>query len=372
MTDPSELAMLRDSAAGFAAGERDLFYHQREFGRLPGVNPAAFRKMADLGWMGILVPEEHDGLGLGLPEMGTVVRELGKALLAEPLVATAVLGARILAASPDTTLKARLLPGLAAGEHLACLAFQGPAGSLDDLGSAVRPADGRLTGQSRFVAGASLADSFLVAARGDAGLGIYLVDARSEGLAVSYEWRSDGTCLGRLALDGAEWTTVVAEGEAAETALAEALDMACIVASAEMLGVMEATLDLTLDYMRTRVQFDRPIGSFQALQHKVVDLYILKEIASGVLQEALASGARPPAERSLLASRVKSRCSDAVLRITRECIQLHGAIGFTSEYELGAYVYRAIALAAWLGNGAEHRRRIRALSARPQEGETHA
>ena len=127
---------------------------------------------------------------------------------------------------------------------------------------------------------------------------------------------------------------------------------------------MERALEMSLDYLRTRVQFGKPIGSFQALQHRAVDLYIQQELSSAVLDEALAfldSGPDARA-RAAAASRVKARCSDAALRITREAIQLHGAIGFTDEYDAGLYLKRALTLAAWLGGAAWHRRRYARLT----------
>jgi alkylation response protein AidB-like acyl-CoA dehydrogenase len=135
-------------------------------------------------------------------------------------------------------------------------------------------------------------------------------------------------------------------------------------ASAEMLGVMEAALQMALGYMRTRIQFGKPIGSFQALQHKATDLYVQQELTRAVLDDAVrqldAGGA--PAERARIASRCKARASDAGLRVTREVIQLHGAIGYTDEYDAGLYLKRALVLSAWLGNATAQRRRFAALT----------
>ena len=137
-----------------------------------------------------------------------------------------------------------------------------------------------------------------------------------------------------------------------------------MIAGAELAGVMDRALEMTLDYLKTRVQFGKPIGAFQALQHRAVDLYIHKELANAVLNEALALLDRGPdaAARAALASRVKARCSDAALKITRETIQLHGAIGFTDEYDAGLYLKRALTLAAWLGHPVWHRRRYARLT----------
>jgi alkylation response protein AidB-like acyl-CoA dehydrogenase len=145
--------------------------------------------------------------------------------------------------------------------------------------------------------------------------------------------------------------------------LERALDHATVIASAELCGVMGRALDMSVEYMKTRVQFGKPIGSFQGLQHRAVDLFIQQQISSAVLDEALHTLDQHPeaVARAACASRVKARCSDAGLRITREAIQIHGAIGFTDEYDVGLYLKRAMVLAAWLGNAQEHRRRYARL-----------
>jgi alkylation response protein AidB-like acyl-CoA dehydrogenase len=157
---------------------------------------------------------------------------------------------------------------------------------------------------------------------------------------------------------------VVASGSVAHAALERALDRAAAIASAELYGVMSRALEMTLDYLKTRVQFGKPIGSFQALQHRAVDLYLQQQLASAVLDEVIAALDQDPAPRvrSALASRVKARCSDAALKITRAAIQLHGAIGFTDEYDAGLYLKRAMVLAAWLGSATWHRRRYARLA----------
>jgi alkylation response protein AidB-like acyl-CoA dehydrogenase len=224
----------------------------------------------------------------------------------------------------------------------------------------------RLNGTKRYVCGAAGADEYLVAARSDDGLVLACVERDSSGTKLDLEPLADGRHFGTLTLQDAvvPREKVAATGESASAAIARALDHATAIASAELYGVMARALEMSVDYMKTRVQFGRPIGSFQALQHRAVDLYIQRELASAVLEESLAELDRQPqpAQRAAIVSRLKARCSDAGVRITREAIQIHGAIGYTDEYDVGLYLKRALVLSAWLGSATQHRRRFAALA----------
>lgn len=254
---------------------------------------------------------------------------------------------------------------------LPCVAWQEGLGGLDPTRiDTVAQADGAdilLTGTKRFVAGAAGANGFVISARAASGYGLYWVDAQDEGLTLKHETRADGTPSGLLQLDKVRVTpenVFSPAGPDGLAALERALDEAAVLAGAEMLGVIEAALKMALEYMRTRVQFGKPIGSFQALQHKTADLYVQQELVRAVLDDAvrtLDSDDVTAQERTLAASRFKARASDAGLRVTREVIQLHGAIGFTDEYDAGLYLKRALVLSAWLGNATAHRRRFAAL-----------
>jgi alkylation response protein AidB-like acyl-CoA dehydrogenase len=183
---------------------------------------------------------------------------------------------------------------------------------------------------------------------------------------VTSETQADGRHVGTLVMKDALVRSEqrLAAGAAAVNAIETARDHATVIAGAELLGVMGRVLDMSLDYMRTRVQFGKPIGSFQALQHRAVDLYIQRQLASAVLEDGLRrlSETTDAKTRATVASRVKARTSEAGLRIAREAIQIHGAIGFTDEYDAGLYLKRAMVLASWLGNAALHRRRYARLA----------
>jgi alkylation response protein AidB-like acyl-CoA dehydrogenase len=368
--EAAQQQMLRDSATDFVRGRADMKRLRERRGTLPGYDEATVRQMAELGWFAILVPEAHGGLGLGFSDMAVVLEELGKGLMAEPMVA-AVLAARVLEHGGNEALKARLLPGIADASARPCVAWQESLGGLDVAAAQTQArTEGSsvvMTGTKRFVAGAAGASGFIVSAQSDAGLGLYWVEAGAPGVSVRHEWRADETPSGVVELAGVSVPASAAlcePGAASQAALERALDEAAVMASAEMLGVMEAALQMALGYMRTRVQFGKPIGSFQALQHKATDLYVQQELARAVLDDAVRTldAPGPGPERAQLASRCKARASDAGLRVTREVIQLHGAIGFTDEYDAGLYLKRALVLSAWLGNASAHRRRFAQLT----------
>ncbi len=279
-----------------------------------------------------------------------------------PLAQAGVLAARTILHGDDETLKRALLPRIAAGQMLPAVAWQ-EGTSIDPAAVTTTGEGGRLTGRKRF---AGFADCFVVSARTADGLALFWLPPGTPGMAVEVEWRADGTPGAVLTLTDAPAALLAGPGTAAQ-ALQRALDEAAFMASAELLGVMSEALAITLDYMRVRSQFGATIGSFQALQHKAVDLHTQKELSAAALAGALAvlDTGLPAAELSRLATRVKARCSDAAQRITREAIQLHGAIGFTDECDIGLYLKRSLVLSAWLGNGDMQRRRAAALGLQP-------
>jgi alkylation response protein AidB-like acyl-CoA dehydrogenase len=365
-----QLRMLRESATDFVSGSIDTRKLRDRRRTLPGYDTGLCRQAAELGWFGILVPEARGGLGLGVGEMAVIAEELGRGLLGDPIVATAF-AARLLQHGANEALNERLLPSVVDGSALPCVAWQEGVGGIDVAATATTAraaGDGFvLDGGKRFVAGAAGACGFIVTARAADGIGLFWVGADAEGVSVHHEWRADETPAGVVTLAGvrvARSDVVASPGDAALGAFERAFDEAAVLAGAEMLGVAEAAFAMALGYMRTRVQFGKPIGSFQALQHKAADLYVQQELTRAVLDEAIRKldAGVPDVERAKVASRCKARASDAGLRITREAIQLHGAIGFTDEYDVGLYLKRALVLSGWLGNAGAHRRRFASLT----------
>jgi alkylation response protein AidB-like acyl-CoA dehydrogenase len=362
--------LLKESVADFVARRMSVARVRALRNTTAEYDRALWKEIAALGWLGICIPEQYGGMSLGLAEAAIVAEGLARVLAPEPFTASTVLAAGTLVTCNNEAINRELLPAFVSGERVLALAWQENAGTLDpnDVATQAAPFEGgfRLSGRKRYVIGAAGADTYVVSARNGSMLVLACVDRDAPGVSLELDALADGRHFGSLELQDVvvPRERVVASGEAAVSALSRAIDQAAVIASAELYGVMSRALEMSVDYMKTRVQFGHPIGSFQALQHRAVDLYIQQQLASAVLEEGLrALDAQPAAcERSAIASRVKARCSEAGVRLTREAIQIHGAIGFTDEYDAGLYLKRALVLAAWLGNAVQHRRRYAALT----------
>lgn len=367
--DNSHAALLAQSVGDFVKRGADLprvralAQSHAEFDR------AQWRQLAELGWLGVLAPESCGGLGLGLTEAAIVAEGLGRALTPEPYTAVAVLAARALEYAADTPLRGELLSGLVNGERVPVVACHEQADDVNAtrIATTATPFEGgfRVSGQKQFVIGAVGADGYIVSAAAAGELQLLWIPRDAAGCDTGLIPLADGRSYGTVTLKDVTVPReqVLASGKGARAALDRALDHAAAIASAELVGVMKCAHEMSLDYMKTRVQFGKAIGSFQALQHRAVDLYIQQELADAVLREVVVQLDAAPDDnaRALLASRAKSRCAEAALAITRAAIQFHGAIGFTEDCDVGLYVKRAMTLSAWLGNGRAHRARYALL-----------
>jgi alkylation response protein AidB-like acyl-CoA dehydrogenase len=255
-----------------------------------------------------------------------------------------------------------------AGGAPVCVAWQEKAGDMaaqDCAARAEKTAEGwRLSGEKDYAHGAARAQAFLVSARSSDGVGLFIVKADAAGLSRETRYFTDGTTCDRITLRDVVAEACVGAPGVGEAALDAALDETRIAVSAEMLGCARAAFDMTVEYLKTRKQFGKAIGSFQALQHRAVDLYVTQEIMRSAVDRAVRAfpEAQDARERALIASACKARCSDGALQIAKEAIQMHGAIGYTDEHDIGLFVRRALVRSAWLGNSAQHRKRYAALS----------
>ena len=340
---------------GFAIGATDRRFFDREI----------WRGMASQGWLGIPVSEEHGGMGLGLDAAGIVARVLGNACSPEPYVAAGLVAPVVLERCPSGDLRNEILPRVVAGELISCLAWQDVSGNYEFGPGAVQARDSGdgivLSGEVRFVPVAE-ADAFAVVAANDDGPLLAWVARGSEGLDVETELLADGSASARLRFADATLPAngCLARGQIATEILAEAIDWGVIANCSQIIGCMERALELTLEYLKTRTQFGQPIGAFQVLQHRSVDLWVQLQLAQHTTAAAIAIAAAPDVTatgRALAASSAKARVGEVARLMCNETVQLHGAIGFTDEYDLGLYVNRMLSLAPYMGNASEHRQR---------------
>jgi len=362
LVEPDDRKLLRQSVADFVAdaGEPSKVRERRK--SETGYDRAIWREIAGLGWLQLAVPEAQGGLGMSFADLAALHEEYGKAAMPEPLIAVGLLATGALSGGDNAALRDAELPALLSGEKIATLAWQSGVHALvsnDVMIEAVSDGDGyRISGTAEFVPAASGADAFVVAARHRDGLVLAWVEAS----AASIETRrnADYAPLGTMTFDNAAGVQV-AGPESAAALLDQLLDKGRVAVCAEAVGVMHQTLVTTLDYMRTREQFGRAIGSFQALQHRAVNLYIQLELSRSIVMKAAAAIDAGLPEVPRLAAQCKARCAEASVQVAGQSVHLHGTIGFTEELDLSILIRRGHALSAWLGNGEANLRRYTQL-----------
>ena len=325
-----------------------------------GYDPAVWSQMADqLGLQSLAIPEEFGGAGFSFVELVVVLEEMGAALLCAPYFSSVVLAANALLRSGDDGAKSRYLPGIASGETIATLALTEDAGRWepDAVELAATPAgDGwTLDGHKSFVLDGHTASLILVAARTAAGVSLFAVDGDAPGLTRSPLATMDQTRKqARLEFAATPATLVGTDGGAA-AGLATTLDLAAVALAAEQVGGAQRCLDTSVEYAKTRIQFGRPIGSFQAIKHKCADMLLEVESAKSAAYYAGWAAAEDSDELPVVASLAKSYCSEAYFHAAAEMIQIHGGIGFTWEHPAHLYFKRAKSSELLFGDPAYHR-----------------
>jgi alkylation response protein AidB-like acyl-CoA dehydrogenase len=331
-----------------------------------------------LGLTGIAVPERFGGAGYGPAELGIVLEEMGGALLVAPYFATVALAGQALAASGDEDAMARWLPGIADGSLTATLAVGEESGSweLPEVAATARPiarpAGGgwAVTGDKLFVIDGDTADLLLVVAHAPDGPGVFAVergaaeDGAGDGAAGLESARLDTLDLTRaLAAVTLRETPAVRVGAGRDTAwLREARDLALAALAAEQLGGAARCLDMSVGYACVREQFGRPIGSFQAIKHKCANMLLEVECGRSAVQAASEAVAGRQPDAPLAAALAYIHCSHAFTRAAKECIQIHGGIGYTWEHDAHLYLRRAKSSQLLFGPPARHRARLAELA----------
>jgi alkylation response protein AidB-like acyl-CoA dehydrogenase len=337
------LRMIRDSAAGIAPRTGDLKRIRGLRFTEPGFDRTVWRDMCNMGWLGLLIPEDHGGSGLGVQEFCALTEELGASLIPEPLIPAAMAASLL---PPDH------LPEVLAGERIILPAWQDKPHSIAAAGGVI-VGNGKVSGRKLFIPMAAGADGFLVSTP----QGLALVDRGAPGVHLDLHQTQDGGNAGTLTLDDAPCEEIAGDAQ-------PALETATMATSAYLLGLMDRVFGMTLEYLKTREQFGRKIGSFQALQHRSADLKIQVALTQATVNAAAATqdNAVDDATRKAAVSRAKARASDAASIVTRGCIQLHGGIGYTDAADPGLFLRKMMVLAPLYGSAAVHRARFRALA----------
>ena len=321
-----------------------------------GFDRVLWRRMAvEAGLQGLAVPEEHGGGGFGYVELGIVFEEMGRALLCAPFLASAALATEVLLRCGDGTARKDLLPSIVAGETVATLA-------LVDDGDAVHahPRGGgwTVTGTKTYVLDGHIADLVIVTARSGAGLSLFVVDAMASGLTRTWLPTLDQTRKqARLDFDAAPARLVGVEGDAAPI-VEGVLATGTILLAAEQVGGASKTLELAVEYAKLRVQYGRPIGSFQGIKHLCADLLTEVESARSALYDALWSLAAGSADVPIAAAVARICASEAYTKAAGDCVQVHGGIGFTWEHPAHLHFKRAKSSELLFGTPAHHRERL--------------
>ncbi len=339
-----------------------------------GFSRALWQEMAELGWLGIAFPEEHGGAGLGFAELVVVLEELGRTLAPEPFLSTVLLAGQTLVLSGDAAKSAAWLPRVCKGEAILALAQQ-EARSRYDLAAVETKAERagagfRITGEKIQVLDGHVADAFVVVARtaGGAretqGLTLLLVPKGAAGLTVTRQLRLDGRNAALVRLDGVSVgaDAVLGAIDDGHELLARVVDRATVGLCAEMLGGMQQAFALTVEHLKTRMQFGVPIGSFQALKHRAANVFIELELAKSAVMAAARALDAGDRDLAKLVSLTKARCSDAYVLAVNEGVQMFGGVGMTDEYDIGFYMKRARAAELTFGDAAFHRARWATLS----------
>jgi alkylation response protein AidB-like acyl-CoA dehydrogenase len=325
-----------------------------------GYDPAVWRQMAEqLGLQGLAIPEELGGHGYSFLELAVVLEEMGRALLCAPFFSTVALAATALLASGDDAAQKEHLPAIAAGQTIAAVALTEEGSDWTEAGVQLRAvksgAGYRIDGEKLYVIDGHVADLILVAARTDAGVTLLAVPGDAAGLTRTPMVTMDATRkMARLSFDGTPATLVGADGRG-WAGLRRTLDLAAAALASEQVGGAGRCLEMAGDYAKERVQFGRPIGSFQAVKHKLANLLMEVEQARSAAYYAAREAAEDGEDLALAAALAKSYCSDAYMHVAADNIQIHGGIGFTWEHPAHLYFKRAKTSQLLLGHPSYHR-----------------
>jgi alkylation response protein AidB-like acyl-CoA dehydrogenase len=344
---------LKNSARKFFAGECPSAEMRRLMETDTAYDGTLWSKLTDQGYTGIIFPEAYGGVGLGKVELMLLMEEAGRALLPGPFFSTVVLAGTVLDAIGTPGHKEKYLASICQGEVRSTVAIleAGASWNLRDI--QLSAVNGKLNGEKFFVSDAAVADFLIVVARN----GVFVVDSKARGLKIS---PMSGIDLTRK-LSVVEFNNTPAEELGSDLNLPWAFDIATAALAAELVGGMQRTLDVTVEYAKTRKQFGKPIGMFQAVQHQCADMYLETESSRSAVYYAGWALEENSPDAATAVSIAKMYCSDAARTVGNRGIQIHGGMGFTWENDLHLYYRRAKASETAFGDATFHRERIASM-----------
>jgi alkylation response protein AidB-like acyl-CoA dehydrogenase len=366
--------LLRASARQFLERECPPDVVRRLSDDPQGYSADLWQKMAELGWMGLILPETYGGSGLSFVELTILMEEMGRVLLPAPFFSSVALGALTLLETGSDEQRQQMLPRLARGEAKVCVALLEADGRYDPRGismrASIRGNRATLNGTKLFVADAQVSNYVICVARTrggrspESGLSLFMLDMMSPGIACTPLIGMDQTrqpCELSFTRVSVSLDAMLGGRDTAWPTLRRALDKATVALCAEMVGGAEKAMEMCVDYGKTRVQFGRQIGGFQAVKHKIADMKVWVENAKSVVYYAAWAVDSDAPEASRAASMAKAYCSEMYSRVTAEGIQVHGGIGFTWDHNMHLYFKRAKSSEVLLGDATWHRERTAAL-----------
>jgi alkylation response protein AidB-like acyl-CoA dehydrogenase len=351
----SETARLvADSAFSFAKNSKGVQRARAMRDKPPDLDLNVWHKISELGWIGVRAAEQHGGLGLNADAVAALLESIGKMIVPEPVVPAIAAASLLSECATESALK--LLKPLLSGKQL-CI----PVKATEHASEADSQSDSQADFELLHVPDCYRNAQLLVARGAGESFEIRAVDSKAAGVLSSVAVCVDGSTLSTCVIKTHVWKSaaIVAQGSSARTAFDRATDTMLLGYSAYLVGLMQGALQIALEYMKVRSQFGTPIGAFQALQHRAASCHVDALASRALLYEAARAFEAPSRARAV--SAIKARASAAALRVTKECVQFHGAIGFADEHDIGLYLKRAMTIAARQGGQAKQNARYFAL-----------
>lgn len=369
-----EQQLLRDTATQFFQERAPIanLRKLRDSKSADGFDRAVWKEMADLGFAGILTSEKYGGTDFGPVGLGLVLEQSGRTLAASPLVSTVLVCGSAVQLAGSATQRQDILSAIAAGEIIMALALEEGAHHNPTHIATKAQAEGnafRLSGSKTFVLDGHVADKLIVAARtsGDvnakSGITLFIVDAKAKGITITRTLMVDNRNAANITFDNVSVASdaVLGSVDGGSDVIEQVLDIARIGLAAEMLGSIQEVFDTTVEYLKERKQFGVPIGSFQALKHRIADLFAEIELCRSVVLDALSALEARRNDVPLIASLAKARLSETARRMTNEGLQMRGGMGMTDQFDIGLFMKRARVAAATFGDANFHRDRYATL-----------